>query len=523
MVFRGFSAIFVALIVAFAGHAAEVETSTKGHVATSPSGILTPDKIPQRPTDMELTDLPALLERALADRQALEGTGEKGNAGPLLGYQYFQSLPGDFAQSPSDGDEPQAKSIDITRVVLDVQLGQKAGSECRLFGSTDRSLATINTIEPWFYPDSFESLAKSILSGTGYRMPGQGDLFGPDLQAASTDYQLGARIAALDVRYCTDYDSRTYQRYFTRLSVEMNVEWQVYSVKEQRVVRKVQTFGHSRANLAAGELLRTAAFNAFTNSTIDLVSDRGFNALVFQELLEQSYSQLTPLGINGAVFDDEEALDRKAAGKGHVIVQAGKGKADGFLISSEGYILTTASIFTGDYDVDVTVGRSRKKVKGQFIRFHPLEDVALIKIPAQEPPLIPLPLKRPPYYADTPVNILKSGRTTSTSTKKTSGTIKLFAEMDPGHTLIVADINHGRKIHGLPLLDTNGNVLGIKIRDFSSVETSYKNQILFLTIGDALNALKLFVMSDDEGGEPVELRGTALDPISSEQGGKSEG
>lgn len=152
---------------------------------------------------------------------------------------------------------------------------------------------------------------------------------------------------------------------------------------------------------------------------------------------------------------------RLPSGQGRRVVQ---GSGSGFIVGSDGRILTNAHVVDGATQVRVTL-RDGRQFDGEVLGTDPVTDVAVVKIPAQNLPTVSLgnsDLLRPGEMAIAIGNPLGLENTVTmgiiSATGRSSGSI---GAPDKRVSFIQTDaaINPGNS--GGPLLNQNGEVIGM--------------------------------------------------------------
>lgn len=415
---------------------------------------------------------------------------------PALTTHYLQPIP-----KPGGGP---GQSISFRKVVLGADFNQPQEMICaggsfrkpRSYHAFDYTSA----IEPWFHPESLKTGFVTTFRRAGYlTIPREEPLF-EESPAEVGSLQIGARIINLSGGVCIEtrqvyefqgYEGKPEQVWLERVVDvigKLSVEWQVFDTAQSRVVYRSTTRGTQHEGDSLTASLSAAMHGAFQEATKNLLSDRRFYKLVHGDLADGLEGGSDPIGIDNALLDSEQPLKSKTAMKSLVSIKTDKGEAEGFVLSADGYLLTTATNLAGYREVDVKIGSSRKRLKGTVVRIAPASDVALIRV-IPDKSLVPLPLRRAPAVEGEKVFILSDGR----GTRRRSGSLVAIQDGGPGHQVLIADMRHRNKAHGTPLLDSNGNVLGVKIRDFLDEETTRKAS-RYLTIHDALQALRVHVL-----------------------------
>ena len=128
------------------------------------------------------------------------------------------------------------------------------------------------------------------------------------------------------------------------------------------------------------------------------------------------------------------------------------------------------------------------EIEGAVLARNQVRDVALIKIPLRVPSYLPVRTQGPArlekvFVIGTPI---KPGLR-STVTSGVVSAIRIISRS--GLTFIQSDAAISPGNSGGPLLDKNGNVIGISVASVAHVSAQGLN--LFIPIGDALDALNL--------------------------------
>ncbi len=140
-----------------------------------------------------------------------------------------------------------------------------------------------------------------------------------------------------------------------------------------------------------------------------------------------------------------------------------QGEGSGFIISTDGYVLTNYHVVKGSESINVMVGEKvKKEYKGELVGYDPELDVALVKIePEQELPVLPLGDSDELQVGDwvaaigSPFNFPHTftvGVVSAKGRRLGIGNYDDFIQTD-------ASINQGNS--GGPLVDMSGNVVGI--------------------------------------------------------------
>jgi S1-C subfamily serine protease len=182
--------------------------------------------------------------------------------------------------------------------------------------------------------------------------------------------------------------------------------------------------------------------------------------------------------------------------RGAVLVSSGSGHGSGFFVSDNGHILTNAHV-TGDADLVrvVTAGREYKLV-GEVLRRDKERDVALIRlqdVPENFKPLI-LPVRTDiPVVGEDVYAIGAPLYEKDLQDTVTKGIVSAWRPTDrmTRQSYIQADVAVQQGNSGGPLLDGNGNIIGIAVAGYNDPVGSAAGLNLFIPIGEALKKLDI--------------------------------
>ena len=161
----------------------------------------------------------------------------------------------------------------------------------------------------------------------------------------------------------------------------MEVEWQVYSERDRRVVYRVTTRGRGEVLTAQPLGEETIYFNAFAQATRNLMADPGFHNLVAgvgpspiasRPLPEAVKIRATPLHESVLAYHVNDVR------LGVVTVLAGPGHGSGFFIDERGYLLTNEHVVGAARFVTVKLTTGRE-VLGEVIATNVKRDIAIVK------------------------------------------------------------------------------------------------------------------------------------------------
>lgn len=329
------------------------------------------------------------------------------------------------------------------------------------------------------------SIAKRLFDDVGaeagFRADDGGEsLFGDE---RSEDLQIGAKVTGMKGVFCSPCTLFIGKRNAWGGKVTMDVTWEVYSSRDRQVLARVETYGGFTAP-AAGligepELL---IYEAFKDNARRLTADSNFRRIVGGQGTTTSLPKLEPVRFRTVVSKPRTVASAVNAA---VAVFANEGHGTGFLISSDGYVLTNQHVVGGSKFVKVRWSDGAESV-GEVLRVDRRRDVALIKVDAGG--RAPLAYRtgaevgQAVFAIGTPLD----GRLQSTVTK---GIVSAKRTFD-GQDFIQSDVAVSPGNSGGPLLTEDGVVIGITEAAFQP-NGSQVGLNLFIPIQQALDALAL--------------------------------
>lgn len=273
-----------------------------------------------------------------------------------------------------------------------------------------------------------------------------------------------------------------------RGSASITVDWQIYSRLRKQVVAHVSTTGTSQLEHAVVGGVQQLQLMAFSQNVRALAQNADFRAAMSAPKAItagfQMPGQQSPIALAGSLKAGPHKI---ADATGAVVtILTGLGSGSGFLVSSDGYILTDAHVVGDEKTVRVrwsdgleglaTVERAIKN-----------RDVAIIKANPRD--RSPLPPKRGPVTPGDRVYAIGSPNGKGFAGTVSSGVISADRTID-GLRYIQSDTAISPGSSGGPLLDENGSVIGIsEMIYFNGGKPASLN--MFTPIGDAMDFLAL--------------------------------
>ncbi|CAN5786610.1 hypothetical protein BH11PSE1_BH11PSE1_09210 [soil metagenome] len=305
-------------------------------------------------------------------------------------------------------------------------------------------------------------------------------------EAQSGGLQVGAVIKTLSARQCGNWNDALTELAF-RVSASMTVEWQVYDPTSREVIGRLQTTADVENRKQSDDALERIVIAAFRENSRKLVADPAFLSLV--QGVGTSAEPLTPAKSAGPiamVLAPDIKIPLSEAAGSVVTVLSDDGHGSGFLISSDGYLLTNRHVVGTSKSVKIRWSDGFESL-GEVVRTDKRRDVALIK--ASTHSRLPLRLKRTLAHAGDTVFAVGTPLDEKFQGTLTKGIVSAYRLLD-GLNFLQSDVNVNPGNSGGPLLDEKGAVVGITVLAYrpDDLPTGIN---LFIPIGDALDFLNL--------------------------------
>lgn len=308
------------------------------------------------------------------------------------------------------------------------------------------------------------------------------------------EYLIGGRIDAITMDICEEYDGWS-GRYTGRESgsAAIDVTWQVFSTLERKVVYETKTRGSSNIKAAVPDGEYAVLESAFAAAASNLAGEQAFH-----DLLAGGQSQKSTVA-EALVSAPELAIPRVAPYSGGIasnvariersvvtVVVAG-GHGSGFFIAPK-LVLTNHHVAGGSKRVKLQFVDG-KEIYATVLRTQPGRDVALLEVEEGSYDALPV--------SDARVGITEEVYAVGSPLEQefvgtvTRGIVSQVKPDDRGLEFIQADANIQHGNSGGPLLDKDGNVVGISVAGIMDQADSSVGINFFIPINDALKKLNI--------------------------------
>ncbi|MEE8333537.1 MAG: S1C family serine protease [Alphaproteobacteria bacterium] len=328
------------------------------------------------------------------------------------------------------------------------------------------------------------------LSARGLNVAGDPkDLFRRDKAATSAEYMVGARITEMRGNFCHLHhwwDGQPLPEFSGDMFLD--VDWTIFSNVIKRKVLSVRTQGYYKLKKPRKGGLAIIFNQTFASATEKLLASQGFVDIALGKKREEATPNEGPV----RVFLTRPLSKRKLARRigtilpAVVTVRVGRGHGSGFVISEDGLVLTNYHVVGTAKRVAIVL-ENGVEVAAKVLARHEVRDVALIKMPLRVPSFLPLRTELPGLLEK--VFVIGSPLSEGLKSTITQGVVSAVRQRArSGLVFIQSDVAISGGNSGGPMLDENGNVIGITVSGHTG---DAQNLNYFIPIGEALKALNL--------------------------------
>jgi len=332
------------------------------------------------------------------------------------------------------------------------------------------------------------------MKGMGFRVAGNPSaIFNSEEKRMEADFLVGATVTKLMGNFCKESKRDEYAG-----EVYTEVTWTLYDPALKKIAGEFNTNGYGRLVKKSPNGFQTSFLNAFEDATEQLALDPKFVELLSSSSKiknrDTAIAELEKMSINvppeGKTDVKEKYTDLI---RGTVLVKTAEGHGSGFVISSDGYILTAEHV-VGEAEKTNVRFDNGLQLGARVLRRSAYRDVALLKVEIDG--LTPLPIKRNGTLVPMEeVYAIGAPRIEALQSSITRGMVSAIREKDQSGLLFIqSDVTVAGGNSGGPLVDKFGNVVGITVQ-LMGVQKFSSGLNFFVPIDDALKYLNLEVSS----------------------------
>ncbi len=362
-----------------------------------------------------------------------------------------------------------------------------------------------------FPTDSRREIFTDTMEALGYDVAGNpGFLFDEDADLQRTHYVVGGRVTDIKINTCAQ------NGWFNRIprgdsgQSSITIEWTVHDLLQRKNILKVTTKGYGRILTPSYDGVLLLIDEAIAASIHNLGANKDLHNLVFygqepeklpntihdpyEEPISQ-YDLLEKLTIENKPLSTKSAKERlEKLVKSAVLIQAGNTHGSGYFITTDGYIVTNAHVVGYAKRVRVVTSGKEEKFVAEVVRVDRKRDVALLKLEKIPPDLQiqTLPIREDKLALGEDVYAIGSPSYTRLQDTITKGIVsshrfdRLRKQWE-----IQADVYIYGGNSGGPLLDKNGNIVGMAVAKYIRGDENLDGLNLFIPIKDVLKKLDI--------------------------------
>jgi S1-C subfamily serine protease len=290
------------------------------------------------------------------------------------------------------------------------------------------------------------------------------------------DYRLGGTLQETNFNLCVSGNQE-------KGSIHVEVKWELFSVKQQRVVLTRTTKGDfSATELMDGQGVEFES-KGFAAAMRSLFAMPEFQALMAGQAPEAAPPAFAPLRlISAPQLSGDTQRNSAALLSAVVVIFTGQGSGSGFYLA-DGHVLTNRHVVGTSKYVKVKLSNGKELV-GEVIRDDPARDVALLK--TESVGFSPLRIKQSEPKVGSVVYAIGSPLGQELAGTLTKGVIS-GSRTTGGASYLQSDVAVNPGNSGGPLLDDTANVVGITAQKIAGAE----GLAFFIPIKDPMDKLNL--------------------------------
>lgn len=387
-----------------------------------------------------------------------------------------------LAQSGSVFDAPAGKpavTMQFAKLRSKMAQGDKFGvSTGGIFCIGERPLTFTEKTEGIFTAQATAGF-RTEMAAAGYKIF-QGEVSAFDTAPSQDpDYRLGGTVEQADFKLC-------YAGNDEKGSMHVEVKWEIFSTKQQRVVHTQTTSGDYRAdsfqNGMAGREFESRVFAAALKT---LFASPEVRSLMAGDAPAAAAVTVPPLVLKAARAPAGGAVKNTAALLSSVVtISSDQGSGSGFFVS-DGYVLTNRHVVGASKYVKVKLSTGRELV-GEVVRENAARDVALLKTEAGAAPALAVLADKAAVGAE--VYAVGSPLGQQLAGTLTRGVVSGHRDVE-GASFVQSDVAVNPGNSGGPLMDASGSVIAITAGKIKGAE----GLAFFIPLRDALDRLAVQV------------------------------
>jgi len=382
---------------------------------------------------------------------------------------------------PAKSFQPMG-SVKLSKVVVNIRRGDRIGYEKSSGICLIPHEVLWRTGQVEIEDRDLEGIFREQVKRAGFRTPGGVDELFESNEDDSVDLLVGASVNRIDMNVCYP---RTEDLEKSRGTASIDVEWQIYSQLERRVIGRLKITGVANRREAVGGGRFGLVKDAFADAVRQLVQGPQFTDVIAKPRADLSLARSAPVALVALTIENDARPTRSLTEvvSSTALVFAGGGHGSGVLISADGYVLTNHHVVGSASYVKVRWS-DRSEVLGEVVRTDAARDVALIKTDARG--RRPLPLRGTPVAVGEEIYAVGAPADQQFQGTVTRGIVSAKRVFE-GFNFIQSDVGVTHGNSGGPIVDAKGQVVGLTDIGFEGAPMLN----LFIPIDEALSFLGL--------------------------------
>lgn len=343
--------------------------------------------------------------------------------------------------------------------------------------------------------DSIKKKFYDIMKDNGYLLVGSPDNLFADFSNERPEFIVGAKIIQVGQNRILSHDWFWSGMYISlQFQSYLKIEWQVFSVQKREVVFKTTTEGCSTLSdsfKCYGFAMELATYvegleGAISQAIENFARNAEFrNLICSSQINNESEPKSTAVFYISKIENYKYPLSNQSnqIRSAIVTVTTATGHGSGFFISEKGYVLTNSHVVGKNAIVRVKLPTGREYL-ADVVATDPKRDVALLK--TENEGMEYLPINERSVNIGDEVYAIGSPLDETLSTTLSKGIVSAFRK-EGDLEFIQSDVNVLPGNSGGPLLDSNGNVVGICVSGIGpGLDLNF-----FIPVREAIDALNV--------------------------------
>jgi len=335
--------------------------------------------------------------------------------------------------------------------------------------------------------EEFTEAFREELQKANYPTVGDPNALFEDPSAWKAEILIAGLITKIQINACFPYGGFGNWR-DSKGDAFVKVTWQIFGSLERKVVYEVTTEGSFSQKETSPQGVDRALVGAFSVATQNLLADKKFFDLISRKDTTASNSSVSnDIASKVWIKKTQPTGSVTQARDASVTVFAGTGHGSGFIISSEGYILTNEHVVREARFVKVRLSTGRE-VLGDVVRTNSISDVALIKLREGNLPAVAIHEGTPPDIGED-VYAIGTPRDSKLDVTVSKGIVSSYRDIRNAK-YIQSDVQIHPGNSGGPLVNKNGTVIGMAVMGMQ-VGGASQNLNFFIPIDIAMSAVNV--------------------------------